>query len=422
MSDHPITPHNASGDSPNPEFAIQPQSRRERRLLEEAARLESQSVTADAAPAPVEAGAPAPAAPTPASPQPVSAATLFRDLENNTIPIEPISTATESETPSVTAPVPTVAEELHANSSGPIPFIETTPSGSTVAITAPDVATLTPIEPIVKPRRGARSRGRDALIRRVRLHPEGEQKKSRGFVPRAGRVLRRAVRETWSASIRGFVVLVIGAFMVTLTLPTTGFNLAMPGYAVAETGEHQEVTTASNSDVATTIALGEFKISNYGDLLSQRYGSGSWGYSINNNSAIRWPFPYVAPISSGFGGRVAPCAACSTYHKGIDFDPPEGSSIYAIADGVVKEVHNDQWGFGRWVVIHHEVNGMSFDSVYAHMERNSVELKVGDAIKVADYVGRVGNTGTSTGAHLHLEIHVNGVQIDPYAWLKKNVK
>ena len=73
-------------------------------------------------------------------------------------------------------------------------------------------------------------------------------------------------------------------------------------------------------------------------------------------------------------------------------------------------------------MIHHEVNGMSFDSVYAHMERNSVELKVGDAIKVADYVGRVGNTGTSTGAHLHLEIHVNGVQIDPYAWLKKNVK
>ncbi|MEY4476622.1 MAG: hypothetical protein RJA31_126 [Actinomycetota bacterium] len=427
MSDHPITPQSASGDSSNPEFAIQPQTRRERRLLEEAARLEShvpEPVAPDEAVAVVDAPANAPEAD---APQPVSAATLFRDLENRTMPIEPIAaTAPQPEEPvaadAVVQASTTATGEIPTNSSGPIPFIDTTPSGSTAAITAPDVATLTPIEPVAKPRRGVRNRGRNSVVRKVRLKTEREHKKSRGFVPRAGQALRRAARETWSASIRGFVVLVIGAFMVTLTLPSTGFNLAMPGYAVTETGEHQEVTTAANSEVATTVALGEFKISNYGDLLSKLYGSGSWGYSINNNSAIRWPFPYVAPISSGFGARVAPCAACSTYHKGLDFDPPEGSSIYAIADGVVSEVHNDEWGFGRWVVIHHEVKGMSFDSVYAHMERKSVDLKVGDVVKVADYVGRVGSTGTSTGAHLHLEIHVNGAQVDPYQWLKKNVK
>ncbi len=412
VSDHLNTPQNASGDLSNPEFAIQPQTRRERRLLEEAARLEAAEAARAAQTAhetqSTQSTSDAEASPIEEAPQPVSAATLFRDLE--------------SKPALITGPVPFV-ETKPTNSSGPVPFVEKTPSGSTVAITAPDVATLTPIESPVKPRRGSRARqSRDAVIRKVRLRPEGDQRKSRGFVPRASQAIRRAARETWSATIRGFVVLVIGAFMVTLTLPSTGFNLALPGYAATETGVHQEVTTAANAEVATAINLGTFKISNYGDLLSQRFGSGNWGYTVSNTSAIRWPFPYAAPISSGFGARVAPCASCSTYHKGLDFDPPEGSSIYAVADGVVTEVHNDQWGFGRWVVIHHEVKGKTFDSVYAHMERDSVELHKGDVVKVGDYVGRVGNTGTSTGAHLHLEIHVDGVQVDPFAWLKKNAK
>ena len=183
--------------------------------------------------------------------------------------------------------------------------------------------------------------------------------------------------------------------MVTLTLPSTGFNLALPGYAATETGVHQEVTTAANSEVATAVNLGTFKISNYGDLLSQRFGSGNWGYTVSNTSAIRWPFPYAAPISSGFGARVAPCAACSTYHKGLDFDPPEGSSIYSVADGVVTEVHNDQWGFGRWVVIHHEVKGKTFDSLYAHMERDSVDLKKGVAYTATGEGTSPPDTGTS---------------------------
>ncbi|MFM2412161.1 MAG: hypothetical protein RLZZ587_494 [Actinomycetota bacterium] len=407
MSDHLNTPQDASGDLANPDFAIQPQSRRERRLLEEATRLGSE-----------------------VAPQPVSAATLFNTFENTA----EVPTVGSSVAEIIPQPEPAIDTESPAapeafvdptptNSSGPIPFVDSTPSGSTVAITAPDVATLTPIEPLVKPKRGSRVRSsRDSVVRKVRLRPEGAQRKVRGFVPRAGQAIRRAARETWSATIRGFVVLVIGAFMVTLTLPSTGFNLALPGYAATEKGVDQEVTTASNAEVATAVNLGTFKISNYGDLLGQRFGSGNWSYAVSNKGPIRWPFPYAAPISSGFGARVAPCAACSTYHMGLDFDPQEGSPIYAIADGVVKEVHNDQWGFGRWVVIRHNVNGLEFDSVYAHMERDSVELKVGDAIVVADYVGRVGSTGTSTGAHLHLEIHVNGIQVDPFAWLKKNAK
>lgn len=302
----------------------------------------------------------------------------------------------------------------------PIPFVEKTPTGSTATITAPDVAILTPLEPVSGPKRGSRNGRRNATIRKVRLRPDTQRHGSRdGFVPRAGRRLKRFARETWSTAIRGFVVLVIGAFMVTLTLPSTGFNLSLPGFAATDHGEDQEVTTASNVKVATSISLGSFGVDNFG---ATAYGSGTWTYTVSNKGAIRWPFPYVAPVSSGFGSRSAPCAVCSTYHQGMDFDPAEGSPIYAIADGVVAEVNNDQWGFGRWVVIHHEVKGEVFDSIYAHMERDSVDLKAGDVVKVADYVGRVGNTGTSTGAHLHLEIHVDGAPVNPYTWLKERTK
>lgn len=387
MSDHLNTPQNASDDFVTPNSGVQPQSRRERRMMEEAAKAATGAVPEIREPVVFTTG------PVPEVREPV----VY-----------------------TTGPVPFV-EKTPTGSSAPIPYVEPVITGSTPAITAPDVATLTPIESPIRPARGHRPRsGRESVVRSVVLRPANAVRKVRGFVPRAGRALRRAAKETWSTTIRGFVVLVIGAFMVTLTLPSTGFNLAMPGYAATKPNSGQEVTTATNTDVATSVSLGTFGVSNYGDLLANRYGSKGYGYTNNYTGPIRWPFPFVAPISSGFGARVAPCAACSSNHKGLDFDPALGTPIYAIADGVVTEVHNDRWGLGEWVVIHHEVNGLVFDTVYGHMQRDSVSLQVGATIRVADYVGKLGNSGTSTGAHLHLEIHVNGVQVDPYQFLKTN--
>jgi murein DD-endopeptidase MepM/ murein hydrolase activator NlpD len=77
-------------------------------------------------------------------------------------------------------------------------------------------------------------------------------------------------------------------------------------------------------------------------------------------------------------------------------------------------------GYGQFVYIEHEINGQSILSVYAHMQRNSSPLRVGDTVQVGDFLGLVGNTGTSTGPHLHLEIRINGDYVDPFAWLKEN--
>ena len=280
-----------------------------------------------------------------------------------------------------------------------------------------ETAALTPIEPEATLRRSRRERTSNGA--RARRSARATEKPRRGL-RRSSKPEPNAHKSKWSSSLRGSVVLVVGAFMATVALPSTGFNLAAPGFA-AQTEDVLQVVTASDvTDTATAITRDGYKVSSYGDLYGLRFGSLSYSYTVLNTGPIRWPFPAAVPISSGYGHRQAPCASCSSDHKGLDFNPGEGSPIYSIAAGVVVESYNDRWGFGRWIVLRHNVNGLQFDSVYAHMQRDSVSLKVGDTVEVAEYVGRVGSTGTSTGAHLHLEIHVNGVQVDPFTWLKAN--
>ncbi len=75
---------------------------------------------------------------------------------------------------------------------------------------------------------------------------------------------------------------------------------------------------------------------------------------------------------------------------------------------------------GNNVMISHIINGQHIDSVYAHMLTGSSKLQVGDAIKVGEFIGLVGETGSATGPHLHFELHVDKVPVDPFAWLTAN--
>ena len=133
---------------------------------------------------------------------------------------------------------------------------------------------------------------------------------------------------------------------------------------------------------------------------------------------VRWPFASPSPISSRFGPRTAPCGGCSSNHKGLDFNPGNGTQIQSIAGGVVRSVVSSDSGLGVHVIIEHEIDGAKVTSTYAHMQFGSLAVTKGQVIAAGDPVGRVGNTGASTGAHLHFEIAVGGEQIDPYAWLK----
>jgi murein DD-endopeptidase MepM/ murein hydrolase activator NlpD len=160
-------------------------------------------------------------------------------------------------------------------------------------------------------------------------------------------------------------------------------------------------------------------------VLDSTTGSSTSSTSTTSNigagGAIQWPFPTAVPISSGFGGRqVAGCSFCSTFHQGVDFAPGAGTPIGVVADGTVIKVQANDGAFGNDVWVEHDVDGKKFVSVYGHMLDNSFQVVQGQQVKVGDVVGLVGSTGNSTGPHLHLEIRIDGVPVDPLAWLQAN--
>ncbi|TQL45015.1 peptidase M23-like protein [Homoserinimonas aerilata] len=150
-----------------------------------------------------------------------------------------------------------------------------------------------------------------------------------------------------------------------------------------------------------------------------RFVAPSYAYTNNPTGSIQWPFPGTAPITYGFGPRAA-CSYCSTFHLGLDFVPGAGTPIQAIADGTVVLVDTGGSSYGNHVVIQHNVNGQIVKSLYAHMAWGSIQVAAGQQVTTGTIVGAVGSTGASTGAHLHLEVHVEGTAVDPYAWLSAN--
>ena len=143
------------------------------------------------------------------------------------------------------------------------------------------------------------------------------------------------------------------------------------------------------------------------------------GPAVAAGAAVRWPFPGSVRLSSPYGPRDAPCAGCSTFHKGLDMLPGEGTPAHAVADGVVREVSaTDNGGFGVYAIVDHTIDGQLVSSVYAHFQSGSLRVSAGQAVTVGTELGKVGSTGQSTGPHLHFEILLDGVTpTDPYTWL-----
>ncbi|WP_066627372.1 M23 family metallopeptidase [Labilibacter marinus] len=113
-------------------------------------------------------------------------------------------------------------------------------------------------------------------------------------------------------------------------------------------------------------------------------------------------------IGSGFSPRrFHPILKKWRQHEGIDFIARTGTDVYASADGKVKSVRYSD-SFGKMIEIDH---GFGITTLYAHLSKQDVRR--GDEVKRGVVIGHVGNTGLSAGAHLHYEVHVNGVEVDP---------
>ncbi len=111
-------------------------------------------------------------------------------------------------------------------------------------------------------------------------------------------------------------------------------------------------------------------------------------------------------LTSGFGMRFHPILNYKRLHTGIDFSAPNGTPIYATADGVVAYTRSSATGYGMEIELDH---GFGYRTKYAHM--SAFNAKKGQRVKRGD--GYVGNTGTSTASHLHYEVIKNGSKINP---------
>ena len=116
----------------------------------------------------------------------------------------------------------------------------------------------------------------------------------------------------------------------------------------------------------------------------------------------------LSRIASGFGYRIDPVYKTVKMHAGLDFAAPQGTPIYATADGVVRLAGNTGNGYGNHIIINH---GYGYETLYGHQYR--IKAKVGQKVKRGELIGWVGSTGKSTGPHLHYEVHKNKRHIDP---------
>lgn len=137
---------------------------------------------------------------------------------------------------------------------------------------------------------------------------------------------------------------------------------------------------------------------------------------INNKELLLAATPAIQPVSnkdlnriaSGFGYRIDPVYKTIKLHAGLDFAAPQGTPIYATADGSIKVAGMSDGGYGNHVVVNH---GYGYETLYGHMVR--IKARGGQKVKRGEIIGYVGSTGKSTGPHCHYEVRKNGQKLDP---------
>lgn len=113
-------------------------------------------------------------------------------------------------------------------------------------------------------------------------------------------------------------------------------------------------------------------------------------------------------LTASYGMRIHPFYKTLQSHQGVDYTIPEGSSVFATADGVVRDVATRNSTHGLTVVIDH---GNGYETSYSHLL--AVNVRRGQEVRRGDIIGLSGNTGLSIAPHLHYEVRHNGMRVDP---------
>lgn len=163
----------------------------------------------------------------------------------------------------------------------------------------------------------------------------------------------------------------------------------------------------ANSKLGNLKSKLEFDFNTHSDLLDQVKLKESL---FRNTPSI---YPTYGRISDGYGWRIHPISKKRTFHYGLDFGNKIGTPIYATADGVVKSIQKKKL-IGNYIVITHK---FGYQTGYGHLHKALV--KVGDQVKRGQIIALMGNSGRSTGAHLHYEVQRYNKYRNPYDYLNK---
>jgi len=133
-------------------------------------------------------------------------------------------------------------------------------------------------------------------------------------------------------------------------------------------------------------------------------------------SAMLNSIPAIQPVAnkdlermaSGYGYRIDPFYHTAKFHAGMDFTAPPGTHVFATGDGVVAEIKRAEWGYGNHIIIRH---GYGYTTLYAHL--SGFKVRQGQRVVRGELIGFVGNTGKSTGPHLHYEVRKNNHPLNP---------
>ncbi len=133
-------------------------------------------------------------------------------------------------------------------------------------------------------------------------------------------------------------------------------------------------------------------------------------------TAVPSGWPIKGWITASFGSRIDPFTGSLSYHAGVDIANDMGTPVKTTADGVVAFAEFDSGGYGNLVTVNH---GNGYMTKYGHMIK--YVASPGQHVKKGQVIGYVGNTGRSTAPHLHYEIKLNGVAVNPVKYLNREI-
>lgn len=327
-------------------------------------------------------------------------------------PTPPAEPEPELEPELVSEPEPELVIDESQSSSQPEPEPEVTIASPKPAISA--APTLDPVRRVSIPPAPSPSSPKVPALLFERIPDEASSDEigaEAGAASDQETILQGAVEEPRRRNPLAKGLGIAAAFGLLLTLALPAIDLVYVEDASAESGQ----VLAAGGTETTAIDLESFESVDELEAAAEAALNRADTFTNDPNAPVQYPFSSGVPLTDGFGPRAFPVYG---FHDAQDFGAGYGGAVRSIADGTVIESGATSDGCGYGLKISHRIDGQDVASRYCHLATAPV-VAVGDRVRVGQFVGLVGSSGLSFGAHLHLVVEVNGKAVDPVPFIAK---